>query len=162
MSERGSIELMAIAGLVLAVVLGGLTLAAKTYKSQRDEARLALQVFKKEVAQKGIEAQRQAEVKDRDNAIVLAKQARIVAKLTERAVYAERILRARPPARPDGSTVSTTTCDKGGAPDAARELVPLEEYRALELRALRDTDKCNALQNAVKELISKGLMRVEP
>jgi len=109
----------------------------------------------------GADAQRKAEEKDRDNQIVLAKQARVVNKLTERAVFAERKLRERPPVRPDGSTVSSTACNSGGVSGPAGEFVSLEDYRQLELRSYRDTDKCNALQETIRDLAAKGLVLIQ-
>lgn len=48
-------------------------------------------------------------------------------------------LRARPPERPDGSSVSVTACGPAGADGAgAAERVSLEDYRALEARAAYD------------------------
>ena len=112
-------------------------------------------------AKLGADAERRKEESDRDNRIIFAKQARIVRSLTQRALFAERELLKRPPVRPDGSSVSISTCNSEGASAAVGELVPLEEYRALEGRALRDTDRCTALQSAVAELAAKGLLRLE-
>jgi hypothetical protein len=109
----------------------------------------------------GRDAAKAAQEKNDENYKIFKKQAAVVAKLTERAVFAERKLRERPPVRPDGSEVSRTTCDSKGTSTAAGEFVPLEEYRALEGRSFRDTDRCTLLQQAVGELAAKGLLRLE-
>jgi len=116
--------------------------------------------FRDDIERKGNEARIAAEKKNVDNYAILTKQIRTVKALTNRAVYAERLLRERPPVRPDGSTVSSTTCDSGGTANAAGEFVSLVDYRALEVRAYRDTDKCNALQETVKDWAAKGLVTI--
>jgi len=168
MSERGAISLMLIGGLGILLVIVGLVTSLKVQstrlahsKAETKQCKLDYENFRDESAALGAKAQRETEARNRDNQIILAKQLRETKQLLNRAVFAERKLRQRAPERPDSSLVPITTCNSEGAARTPGEFVSLEEFRQLEGRALRDTQRCALLQRTILELHEKGLVEVK-
>jgi len=60
-----------------------------------------------------------------------------------------RRLRERPPARPDGGSLSVIACRPEGAAQTGGEFVSLAEYRELEARAYDDALRLTRLQEWV-------------
>jgi len=149
---------MLIGGIALAVVIGGLTLATKVLKSQRDAARAEVvklqaeyDTFVEGVRKRGEEQEAATKAQEaKQKEILDVTKKRYLAELANRDAAIRR-LRERPPERPGGSEVPVSAGCAPSPDGSSREFVPLEEYRQLEARAYDDALRLTRLQQWVRD-----------
>ena len=155
-SQRGIGEVALIGGIVVALVVGGLFLATKVLKSQRDAARAETvkvqaeyDTFVEGARKLGEEQEAAAKAQEaKQQEVFDATRKRYLAELATRDAAIRR-LRERPPERPDSSQVPVTACRAEGTDAASGEFVPLAEYRELEARCFNDARSLTRLQQWV-------------